>query len=148
MKRLDVNETKKLYYWSLFNNHCYFLFSARQSTECSVNYCDHSPSVGVRPSVHNFLFNSLPSANIYQSAPNLVKIYDHKISDEFYYGVNQIRTVRVVCPWIRKFAIFDVVYTLASANIDQSVPNLATTYMSIRPRISSEHLELFALEFE
>ena len=46
------------------------------------------------------------------------------------------------------------VYTLASANIDQSVPNLATIYMPIRSRMSSimdqiepEHLEFFALEF-
>ena len=45
-------------------------------------------------------------------------------------------------------------YTLVSANIDQSVPNLATTYRSIRSRINSimcqidlEHPELFALEF-
>ena len=53
-----------------------------------------------------------------------------------------------------KFAIFDFVYTLASANIDQSTPNLATMYMPIRSRITSimgrieqEHPELFALEF-
>ena len=46
------------------------------------------------------------------------------------------------------------VYTLASANIDQSVPNLATIYMLIKSRMSSimgqiksEHPELFALEF-
>ena len=46
------------------------------------------------------------------------------------------------------------VYTLASANIDQSVPNLATIYLSIRSRMSSimeqikpENPELFALEF-
>ena len=45
-------------------------------------------------------------------------------------------------------------YTLASANIDQSVPNLATIYMPIKSRMSSnmgqmesEHPELFALEF-
>ena len=44
--------------------------------------------------------------------------------------------------------------TLASANIDQSVPNLATIYMPIRSRMSlimgqiePEYLELFALEF-
>ena len=55
---------------------------------------------------------------------------------------------------MRKFAIFDFVYTLASANIDQSVPNLATIYLPIRSRMSSimkqikpEHPELFALEF-
>ena len=46
------------------------------------------------------------------------------------------------------------VYTLASANIDQSVPNLAAIYMPIRCRmgliisqIEPEHPELFALEF-
>ena len=46
------------------------------------------------------------------------------------------------------------VYTLASANIDQPVPNLATIYMPIRSQMSlimgqiePEHPELFALEF-
>ena len=46
------------------------------------------------------------------------------------------------------------VYSLASANIDQSVPNLATIHMPMRARMSlimgqiePEHLELFALEF-
>ena len=45
------------------------------------------------------------------------------------------------------------VYTLASANIDQSVPNLATIYILIKSQMSSiigqiesEHPELFALE--
>ena len=44
--------------------------------------------------------------------------------------------------------------TLASANIDQSVPNMVTIHMPIRSRMSSimdqieqEHPELFALEF-
>ena len=76
------------------------------------------------------------------------------ILDEFGYGANRTRTVRVVCPWIRKIDIFDFVYTLASANIDRSVPTLATIYMPIRFRMSSimgqiepEHPELFALEF-
>ena len=59
-----------------------------------------------------------------------------------------------MCPRIRKFAIFDYVYSLASTNVDQSVSNLATTHMLIRARMSSimgqieqEHPELFALEF-
>ena len=46
------------------------------------------------------------------------------------------------------------VYSLAPANIDQSVPNLTTIYMPIRTRmglimgqIEPEHPELFALEF-
>ena len=53
-----------------------------------------------------------------------------------------------------KFAIFDFVYALASANIDQSVTNLPTMYMPIRSWMSSimgqiepEYLELFALGF-
>ena len=52
----------------------------------------------------------------------------------------------------KKIAIFDFVNTLASANVDQSVPNLATIYMPIRSGMSSimgqiepEHPELFAL---
>ena len=55
---------------------------------------------------------------------------------------------------LENFAIFDFVYTLASASIHQSVPNLVTIYMPIRSRMSSimdqiqpEHPELFALEF-
>ena len=47
------------------------IFLAHLSTECSVSYCDHSPSVSVCPSVHNFLVNTLASTNINQSAPNL-----------------------------------------------------------------------------
>ena len=50
--------------------------------------------------------------------------------------------------------MFDFVYTLASANTDQSVLNLATIYVPIRSQMSSiigqiepEHPELFALEF-
>ena len=49
--------------------------------------------------------------------------------------------------------MFDLVYTLASANINQSAPNLVTVYMTIRSRIrmivdiiGSEHPELFAFE--
>ena len=55
---------------------------------------------------------------------------------------------------LQKFAIFDFVYTLASANIDKSVLNLATLYMPIKSRMSSfmgqiepEQLDLFALGY-
>ena len=61
---------------------------------------------------------------------------------------------RVICPRTRKFAIFDFVNTQASANIDQSVPNLATIYMpkrswmsSILGQIEPELQELFALKY-
>ena len=50
--------------------------------------------------------------------------------------------------------MFDFVSTLASANIDQSVLNLATIYIPVKSQMSlimgqieSEHPELFALEF-
>ena len=54
-----------------------------------------------------------------------------------------------------KIAEFDFVYTLASTKIDQSTPNLASMYMTIRLRMKlimdlfgPEHYELSALEFE
>ena len=54
-----------------------------------------------------------------------------------------------------KIAESDIVYTLASTNIDQSAPNLVKMYMTIRSRMSSimdligpELSELSALEFE
>ena len=39
------------------------------STECSVSYCGHSPSVD------NLLDDILASTNINQASPNLVKMY-------------------------------------------------------------------------
>ena len=55
---------------------------------------------------------------------------------------------------LEKISIFDFVYTLASANIDQSVPKLATVYIAIKSQMSliieqieSENPDLFVLEF-
>ena len=39
---------------------------------------------------------------------------------------------------LEKIAIFDFVYTLASANIDQSVPNFATIYIYAH-KVSDEY---------
>ena len=50
-------------------------FLAHMSMECSVSYCGHPLSVGVRLCVHNLLVNTLASTNINQSSPNLVKMY-------------------------------------------------------------------------
>ena len=54
-----------------------------------------------------------------------------------------------------KIAESDIVYTLASTNIDQSRPNLVKMYVTIRSQMSSildligaELFELSALEFE
>ena len=76
---------------------------------------------------------SLPSTNMNQSAPNLVKLYViikslmSSIMDLIGPKLSKLSAFELV-----KFAIFDVVYTLASENIDHSVPNLATIYMPIR----------------
>ena len=79
-------------------------------------------------------------SSIYKYQPISTKlgpnVHNHKSSDEFYYGTNRTRTDKVVCPWIWKISIFDFVYTLASANIDQSVQNLATICMPIRSQMN------------
>ena len=97
---------------------------------------------------------TLASTNIYKSGPNLVKMY-MTIRSQMSSIMDLIGPKLSELPALEfKFATFDFVYTLASANIDQSVTNLATIYMPIKSRMSSimgqiksEHLELFALEF-
>ena len=46
------------------------------------------------------LVYTLASTNNNQSAPNLVKMYDHKISDEFDHGSDRTRTVMSDLPLI------------------------------------------------
>ena len=99
--------------------------------------------------------HTLSSTNIDQSALNVVKIYVIVRS-------RMSLTMDLLGPEpselsaleLKKIAIFNFVYTLAPANIDQSEPNLVTIYMPIRSWMSSitcqieqEHPELFALEF-
>ena len=80
---------------------------------------------------------TLSSTNIDQSAPNMVKMYVSvrswmsSIMDQIKPELSELSALG-----IRKFAIFVFVYTLPSANIDQSVPNLATIYMPIRSGMS------------
>ena len=93
---------------------------------------------------------TLASTHIIQSAPNFVKMYMtirslmSSIMDPI--GLDLSELFALV---FAKIAECDFVYTLASANTDQSVPNLATIYMPIRSWMSSsmgqikpEHLEL------
>ena len=94
-----------------------------------MSYCDHSQSVRVSLSSRNFLVNTLASTNIYQSAPNFGQsVCDHKILDEFDYGANRTKTELSALEL--ENLPYMTVCTLASANIDQSVPNLAITYIS------------------
>ena len=114
-----------------------------------LSYCDHSPSVGVRPSIHNFLVNTLASTNINQSAPNLVKMYMtirsrmSSIMELIRLELSELSALKL------ENLAYLTLFSLVSANIDQSVPNLATIYMPIRSQMSSimgqiepEHLEL------
>ena len=101
----------------------------------------------------DFVYN-LACTNIDQSAPNLVKMYMTIRS-----GMSSI--MDLIGPELSKLSALEfenfpylTLFTLASASIDQSVPNLATVYMPIKSRmrsimgqIESEHPELFALEF-
>ena len=58
------------------------MFLAPLSTKCSVSYCDHSASVGVRrPSVHIFLVYTLAYTNINRSVPTLVICRKRSIMD-------------------------------------------------------------------
>ena len=109
--------------------------------ECSVSYCDHSPSVVFRPSdvcpsIHSLLVNILASANINQSSSNLVKMYMTT-------KARMSSTMILIGPELSELSAPELenlpyltVYSLASANIDQSVPNLATIHMPMRARMS------------
>ena len=64
-------------------------------------------------------------------------------------------TIRLFALEFGKIAESDFVYTLASTNIDHSMPNLVKMYVTIRSRMSSimdligpKFFELSALEFE
>ena len=102
---------------------------------------------------YDFVY-SLSSTNIDQSAPNLVKMYVIIRS--------QMSSIMdIIGPELSELSALELenlpyltVNTLASASIDQPVPNLATIYMPKRSwmslimgQIEPEHPELFALEF-
>ena len=97
---------------------------------------------------------TLASTNINQSAPNLVEVYV-TVRSRMSYTMDLIRIehLQLSAFELEKNAIIDFVYTLASANIDQSAPNLAKRCMTNRSLMSLimnplglEQSELFALE--
>ena len=55
-------------------------------------------------------------------------IYDKQISNEMDYESTWNGTIKVVCSWISKITEFALVYTLASANINQAAPNCVSKY--------------------
>ena len=80
----------------------------------------------------DFIYN-LPSTYVNQSAPDLVKMYvtlkSHMSSIRDLIGPELSELFALE---LQKIAESDLVYTLAPANIDQSLPNLATIYMPVR----------------
>ena len=84
------------------------------------------------------LVYTLASTNIKQSAPNLVKMYVtirsqmSSIMDLIGPEFSELFALEFA-----KIVESDFVYTLASANIAKSVPNLVTIYMPIRSQMSS-----------
>ena len=98
---------------------------------------------------------TLASTNIDQSKPNLVKMYvTIRLRVSSIMNLIKPEHFELSALELENFSLFDFVYTLTSANIDQSVPNSATVYIAIKSRMSSiigqiesENLELFALEF-
>ena len=106
-----------IYYFSFSQGK---LISSPELEVLKVSYCNHSQSVSICcPSIHFFF--SLHSS-IYKYEPISTKLgqnlYDHKISIHFHHGSNPTWLTGVICPWIRKIAIFDLLYILASTNIN------------------------------
>ena len=80
-------------------------------------------------------------------------VCDYKVLDEFNYGSIGPELSELSALELENFPYLTL-FTLASANIDQSVPNLATICLPIRSRMSliikqlkPEHSEVFAFEF-
>ena len=89
------------------------------------------------------------STNIDKSAPNLDKMYMtvrsrmSSIMDVISPELSELSTLE-----LENFPYLTFVYTLESANIDQSVPNLVTIYMSIKVSYEFDYgtnPELFAI---
>ena len=80
----------------------------------------------------NFVY-TLASTNINQSAPNLVKMYVtirsrmKLIMDLIGPELSELFPLEFA-----KIATSDFVYTIASTNVDQLVPNMVTIYMTMR----------------
>ena len=83
-------------------------------------------------------FYTLASANINQSASNLVKMYMNNRSQMslILYLVGP-ELPQLFALELRKVAAFDFVYALASTNINQSASNLVKMCMTIRSHMSS-----------
>ena len=109
-----------------------------------------------------FFFLNPASANIDHSAPNLVTIYmTNRSRISLIMGIIGPERLELFAIELekkkKKIAEFDIVYTLASTNINRSAQNFVEMYVTIRSRmnytmdlIRAEHLQVHvsALELE
>ena len=85
---------------------------------------------------YDFVY-TLSSTNIDQSAPNLVKMYVtvrswmSSIMDLIGAELSELFALEFA-----RIAEYDFVYTLASTNVDQRVPNMVKIYMTMRSWMS------------
>ena len=79
----------------------------------------------------------LSSTSINQSAPNLVKMYVIIRSRMSSMDLIEPELSELFAFEFAKIAESDFVYTLASTNVEQLVPNMVTIYMTKRSGISS-----------
>ena len=135
-------------------------FLAPLNTECSVSYCDHSPSVVVRPSVrypsiHNFLVNTLASTNIDQSAPNLVKMYMtlrsrmRSILELIGPDLSELSALELEnLPYLSLFALYHLQILTNQHQTVKMYMTLRSGMSSVMELIGPELSELSALELE
>ena len=80
-----------------------------------------------------FFVYTLPSTNIDQSAPFLVKMYvTIRSLMRLIMNLNGPELSELLALKFAEIAESDFVYSLASKNVDQLVPNMVTIYMTIR----------------
>ena len=81
---------------------------------------------------------TLTSTNINQSVPNLVKMYvTIRFPMSLIMDLMGPELSELFALEFAKIAESDFVYTLASTNVDQLVPNMVTIYMSLKSWMSS-----------
>ena len=79
----------------------------------------------------SYFVYTIASTNNYHSAPNLVKMYV-TIRSRMSLIMNLIGPELSELFAFAKIADSNFVYTLATANVNQSVPNMVTIYMTLR----------------
>ena len=85
-----------------------------------------------------FFVYTLPYTNIDQSAPFLVKMYvTIRSLMRLIMNLNGPELSELLALKFAEIAESDFVYSLASKNVDQLVPNMVTIYMTIRSWMSS-----------